>query len=100
MRKKNSLRFFSISGPFVKILARSNSRSDVRKFQKRSQEDVPTSSGEVDAFSENEVIHFCHLQLVETVPDVLQERGLSRQMTQKSIYDVGHTALTISNILL
>ena len=35
-----------------------------------------------------EVIHFCNLQLIETVPDVLQEKHLSRQMTDKSVFDV------------
>ena len=35
-----------------------------------------------------DVVHFCDLQLVETVPDVLEEKDLSHQLTSKSIFEV------------
>jgi len=34
----------------------------------------------------DEVVHFCNLQLVETVPDVLEEKRISRQLTKQSIF--------------
>ena len=36
----------------------------------------------------DEVVHFCNLQLVETVPDVLVEKRISRQLTKQSIFHV------------
>ena len=42
-----------------------------------------------NTYSESpDVVHFCDLQLVETVPDVLEEKDLSHQLTDKSIYEV------------
>ena len=35
-----------------------------------------------------DLVHFCDLQLVETVPDVLEEKDLSHQLTSKSIFEV------------
>ena len=36
----------------------------------------------------DEVVHFCNLQLVETVPDVLVEKRISPQLTKQSIFHV------------
>ena len=41
-----------------------------------------------DEEEEETTVHFCELQLVETVPDILEQKRLSHQLTQKSIFDV------------
>ena len=42
-----------------------------------------------NTYSESpDLVHFCDLQLVETVPDVLEEKDLSHQLTSKSIFEV------------
>ena len=42
-----------------------------------------------NTYSESpDLVHFCDLQLVETVPDILEEKDLSHQLTSKSIFEV------------
>ena len=53
-------------------------------------EDVPTGSHSSHSKRSNDGIFgdYCNLQLVETVPDVLIEKGLSRPLTSESIFHV------------
>ena len=53
-------------------------------------EDVPTGSHSSHSKRSNDgiFVDYCNLQLVETVPDVLIEKGLSRPLTSESIFHV------------
>ena len=50
-----------------------------------------------NTYSESpDLVHFCDLQLVETVPDVLEEKDLSHQLTSKSIYEVSLKRISLN----
>ena len=61
----------------------------LKEVVEEEDEDVPSSHSSHSKRSNDGIyVDYCNLQLVETVPDVLIEKGLSRPLTSESIFHV------------